>query len=182
MVKGVRHYLIKWKGYDENGNTWEPESTLSCPDLIEEYNKSKPESPSKKRLRQSKEKPGKKKRESGKGTKKEEDEDDEPSDTEYEVDKILDVYYKKNGKREFLVHWKGYGVQDNSWEPEENMTCKELIERFMEKVNQAKAVESRELRVKRVQTDRFTLSMQCDERKLSKRNRNKQRVHYYDAE
>lgn len=181
MVKGVRHYLIKWKGYNDDGNTWEPETTLNCPDLIDEYHKSKPDTPSKKRSKTSKDnKSNKKQKKDSKNDKKGEEDGD--SETEYEVDKILDVYYKKNGKREFLVHWKGYSAQDNSWEPEDNMDCKELIERFMCKVEKAKEVDARELRVRRAQTDRFTLNMVGSGRKLSKRNMDKQRVHYYDAE
>ena len=33
-------YLVKWKGYDESNNTWEPAQNLT-PDLIEQYNSSR---------------------------------------------------------------------------------------------------------------------------------------------
>jgi hypothetical protein len=43
---------------------------------------------------------------------------------EYEVEKILNERTVRRGRRnvtEFFVQWKGYSVEHNTWEPEENL-------------------------------------------------------------
>lgn len=32
-----RYFQIRWKGYDADADTWEPESYLSCPSILKEY-------------------------------------------------------------------------------------------------------------------------------------------------
>jgi hypothetical protein len=40
---------------------------------------------------------------------------------EYEVEAILTHRRYRSGRTRYLVKWKGYGSNDNSWEPESNL-------------------------------------------------------------
>lgn len=104
------------------------------------------------------------------------DYDDECDDgKDYEVGRILDVVVHRNNKREFLIRWKGYSSKVDSWEPEENLNCRDLIDAFMDKVEAAKGTIMKDLRPVRMPTQRFTLATQATGRRLSKRNFGRQR-------
>ncbi|QRW00961.1 Transposon Tf2-1 polyprotein [Ceratobasidium sp. AG-Ba] len=49
---------------------------------------------------------------------------------EYEVEKILDSRKRRN-QIQYLVHWKGYGPESNTWEPIEHLdTAMEAVKKF----------------------------------------------------
>ena len=51
----------------------------------------------------------------------------------YEVETILNVRETADGKREFLIKWKGWGPSWNNWEPEENILDRRLLKKFNKK-------------------------------------------------
>ena len=51
----------------------------------------------------------------------------------YEVEKVLDMRLSEDGKREFLIKWKGWGPTWNNWEPEVNILDRRMISKFDKK-------------------------------------------------
>ncbi|XP_049861332.1 uncharacterized protein LOC126355163 isoform X5 [Schistocerca gregaria] len=103
-----------------------------------------------------------------------------PDETSYEVEKIMEVHHKRNGKKEYLIHWRGYPHSQDTWEPEENLDCEELIREFEERVNKAKNLNVRELRTDPAHTNRYAEEQSA--KRQSKRGKGKKRTTYYDTE
>ena len=51
----------------------------------------------------------------------------EQEDDEYEVEKIVD--YDRNSQR-YLIKWKGYPSEENTWEPLTNLNCSKMLRQY----------------------------------------------------
>lgn len=132
LVKGKTKYLIHWKGWDSSADTWEPEERLNCHELIRAFNK---KTPSKKKSKAKKAK----KAYDDSGTEEDNDDDSDygthrgkrkgqVSHDEYEVEKVINARINKQGKWDFFVMWKGWGPENNTWEPESHLNCPQIID------------------------------------------------------
>lgn len=52
------------------------------------------------------------------------------ADDIYVVERILDKRIIDNDQVEYFLKWFGYDEEDATWEPEENVFCKDLIEQY----------------------------------------------------
>ncbi|XP_063700339.1 heterochromatin protein 1-like [Culicoides brevitarsis] len=135
--KGKVEYLLKWKGYDESQNTWEPKENLECPELIKEFEDKRKSGKEKEKEKEKDSKPTKRKTDEALGTsddekeakkqksnnknsvgsKNKENNTKDKSDEEIEEGKTgFDMGYvpekiigatDQDGKLLFLVQWKG---------------------------------------------------------------------------
>lgn len=51
---------------------------------------------------------------------------------DYEVERLMDHEVKRN-RICFLVRWKGFGSDQDSWEPESNLNCPEILSAYKKK-------------------------------------------------
>ena len=58
----------------------------------------------------------------------------EENDEDYdEIEKIVDKRVDSDGQVEYFVKWKGYGDEENTWLPIENIDAEEMIREYENK-------------------------------------------------
>lgn len=128
MKNGKTEYLIKWEGYPDSENTWEPQDNLDCPDIIsgfEEKHKAKKEE--KKRKKESDTPAAKKK------TKVVEEEDGKPKgfDRGLQPERIIGAT-DSSGELMFLMKWKDSDEADLVPSRQANVKCPQVVIQFYE--------------------------------------------------
>ncbi|KAF9924916.1 hypothetical protein BGZ67_009007 [Mortierella alpina] len=64
------------------------------------------------------------------------DESGDEEDNEYEVEKVVG-HKRERGVLSYFLKWKGYDVQDNTWEKEDQVFCEDLVEAYWDRYTQA---------------------------------------------
>jgi len=135
VVNDATWYQVKFQGWKKP--SWEPEENLTgCQDMIDNFLLEE-------KVRRAEEE-DRRRREEEEGN--------------YEVGKILEVKFPKGKPREFLIRWKGHGEELDSWEPEDNLECHDLIARFMDRHSQRLQVSEKSLRAAPKRVDRLNFA------------------------
>ncbi|KDR20165.1 Chromobox protein-like protein 5, partial [Zootermopsis nevadensis] len=131
---GRVEYLLKWKGYSNEDNTWEPEENLDCPDLISEYEENRKKREAAKKDER-KRKPGTpiddKKPNANKKKHVEEDNKPRGFDRGLEPEKIIGAT-DSSGELMFLMKWKGTDEADLVPARQANGRCPQIVIQFYE--------------------------------------------------
>ncbi|XP_020798015.1 heterochromatin protein 1 isoform X2 [Drosophila serrata] len=156
-MRGASYFLVRWKGYNKDFDTWELEGKLNCDDLIAQFrNKPKVDTVAKAKGRPKvvkKTATGRRGRPSGGAAKK----TATPADPEKEwtVERIVDCVEDDDGSNIYRIRWKGFGPKDDTWEPEANLFCEGLIEKYKRELITQKNVDTKELRESPKKTKRL---------------------------
>lgn len=140
--RGKTFFLIKWKGWKESQNTWEPQSSLSCPAILKKYLESskiatklqgKYTESEDDVMEQSFSSNGKLKKTQAAAAEvdPESEDDSDEQEEDYEVEDIVN-HKTVNGKRSYQVKWKGWSNRYNTWKPESSLSCEALLKKYVE--------------------------------------------------
>uniref|UniRef100_A0AAR2L7T6 Chromo domain-containing protein n=1 Tax=Pygocentrus nattereri TaxID=42514 RepID=A0AAR2L7T6_PYGNA len=134
VVKGRVEYLLKWKGFTNEDNTWEPEDNLDCPDLIAEYLQSHKKAGDGDK-KDGKRKAGESDNEAGSEDrpKKRKDEQEKPRGFARGLDpeRIIGAT-DSSGELMFLMKWKNSDEADLVPAKEANVKCPQVVISFYE--------------------------------------------------
>ncbi|XP_022299558.2 chromobox protein homolog 1-like isoform X1 [Crassostrea virginica] len=134
MKGGRKEYLLKWKGYPDSENTWEPEANLDCPDLIAEFEeKKKKKDQEKKRKTQNGTEDGAAKKKKKVSEVKTTEEDNKPRgfDRGLLPERIIGAT-DSSGELMFLMKWKDSDEADLVPARQANVKCPQIVIAFYE--------------------------------------------------
>ncbi|XP_045453959.1 chromobox protein homolog 1-like [Melitaea cinxia] len=134
---GKVEYFLKWKGYSDEDNTWEPEENLDCPDLIQAFEEARKKKEAEGKLSKT-DKDVKKRKSSAatpdlKGAKKSKGDDKKASgfDRGLEPEKIIGAT-DSSGELMFLMKWQGTDEADLVPAKQANVRCPQVVIQFYE--------------------------------------------------
>ncbi|ENN81597.1 chromobox protein homolog 3 isoform X2 [Dendroctonus ponderosae] len=128
--QGVKEYFLKWIGYDDKDNTWEPEENLDCPGLIaafEAERAKKKESDVKKRKLSS----SSQEKENKNSKPRKDDKKCLGFDRGLEPDTIIGAT-DSPGQLMFLMKWHGTDEADLVPAKQANIRCPQIVIKFYE--------------------------------------------------
>nr|XP_051687027.1 chromobox protein homolog 1-like [Oryctolagus cuniculus] len=135
VVKGKVEYLLKWKGFSDEDNTWEPEENLDCPDLIAEFLQSQKTAHETDKSEGGKRKADSDSEDKGEESKpkkkKEESEKPRGFARGLELERIIGAT-DSSGELMFLMKWKNSDEADLVPAKEANVKCPQVVISFYE--------------------------------------------------
>ncbi|XP_064595163.1 chromobox protein homolog 1-like isoform X2 [Liolophura sinensis] len=138
IKNGKKEYLLKWKGYPDSDNTWEPSGHLDCPDLIAEFEDKKKKRDLERKRKQNGEDDGasKKKKKladvkSSASSKKEDDNKPRGFDRGLQPERIIGAT-DSSGELMFLMKWKDSDEADLVPARQANVKCPQIVIAFYE--------------------------------------------------
>ncbi|XP_020285899.1 chromobox protein homolog 1-like isoform X2 [Pseudomyrmex gracilis] len=138
VVKGKVEYFLKWKGYSNDENTWEPEENLDCPDLIAQFEEQRKKKEAAAAAKRHEEKEQKKRKSTSTPTptpnKKKavsEEKKAEGFDRNLDPERIIGAT-DSSGELMFLMKWKGTDDADLVPARLANEKCPQIVIKFYE--------------------------------------------------
>lgn len=126
-----KQYLIRWKGFTAEDDTWEPVTNLDCPEIIEGYEENKRKKKELKKQRKSD--ANTIKQENAPVKKKKKDDDNEPKGFARGLnpEKIIGAT-DETGQLMFLMKWENAELADLVPSKEANVKCPQIVIQFYE--------------------------------------------------
>ncbi|CAK1590339.1 unnamed protein product [Parnassius mnemosyne] len=134
---GKVEYFLKWNGYSDEDNTWEPEENLDCPDLIQAFEEARKKKEAEGKTSKVEKDPKKRKSTAAtpdlKGAKKSKSDEKKSSgfDRGLEPEKIIGAT-DSSGELMFLMKWQGTDEADLVPAKQANVRCPQVVIQFYE--------------------------------------------------